>query len=126
MNIGIIGTGTMGSGIAQAFAMQEGNRVFLCGIREVSVARGLDRIRRNISYLVNKNKLTAEEGESILGRIITGTPEICNECDLIVESVPEDLDLKKQVFSQLMNIVPKDCLFASNTSSLSLSRIEEG
>lgn len=126
MKVGIVGTGTMGSGIAQAFAMKEGNEVFLCGVRPASVEKGFERIRRNIQFLVNKEKITAEEGEAILGRITLGNNSICSQCDLIVESVPEDLELKRKVFQELMNIVPKDCLFTSNTSSLSLSRIEEG
>ena len=126
MVVGVIGAGTMGSGIAQAFAMTDGYDVRLCDIKEEFAEGGKKKIEKNINFLVNKEKITAEKGAEILGKIKTGLKDICTDCDLVVEVCPEVLAIKQATFKELMNIVPKDCMFASNTSSLSITEIGAG
>ena len=126
MVVGVIGAGTMGSGIAQAFAMTDGYDVRLCDIKEEFAEGGKKKIEKNINFLVNKEKITAEKGAEILGKIKTGLKDICTDCDLVVEVCPEVLAIKQATFKELMNIFPKDCMFASNTSSLSITEIGAG
>lgn len=126
MIVGIIGAGTMGAGIAQAFAMTDGYEVRLCDIKEEYAQGGLARITKNINFLVGKEKITAEKGEEILGRIKVGLNNICADCDLVVEVALEKMEIKQSIFKELMTIVKPDCMFASNTSSLSITKIGEG
>ena len=123
MIVGIIGAGTMGSGIAQAFAQCEGFQVCLCDINEELAARGKGRIENQLMKRVQKGKMDESAAQAILGRITTGTKEICSDCDLIVEAAFESMDVKKQTFQSLMRIAKPDCIFASNTSSLSITEI---
>ena len=126
MVVGVVGAGTMGSGIAQAFAMTDGYEVRLCDIKEEFAEGGKKKIEKNINFLVSKEKISADKGAEILGKIKTGLKEICTDCDLVVEVCPEVMAIKKQTFKELMEIVPKDCIFASNTSSLSITEIGAG
>ena len=126
MKVGIIGAGTMGSGIAQAFAQTEGYEVFLCDINEEFAANGKNKIAKGFEKRVAKGKMAQEEADKILGKITTGVKTICTDCDLIVEVALENLEIKKNIFTELMGIVKKDCMFASNTSSLSITKIGEG
>ena len=126
MIVGIIGAGTMGAGIAQAFAMTDGYEVRLCDIKEEYAQGGLARITKNINFLVGKEKITAEKGEEILGRIKVGLNDICADCDLVVEVALEKMEIKQSIFKESMTIVKPDCMFASNTSSLSITKIGEG
>ena len=123
MIVGIIGAGTMGSGIAQAFAQCEGFKVRLCDITAEFAARGKGRIENQLTKRVQKGKMTAEAAQTILDRITTGTKDICTDCDLIVEAAFESMDVKKQTFQELMAIAKPACIFASNTSSLSITEI---
>ena len=123
MIVGIIGAGTMGSGIAQAFAQCEGFEVKLCDITAELAARGKGRIQNQLMKRVQKGRMTAEEAEAILDRITTGTKEICGDCDLILEAAFENMDVKKDTFQALTGIAKPDCIFASNTSSLSITEI---
>ena len=123
MIVGIIGAGTMGSGIAQAFAQCEGFEVRLCDITADIAARGKDRIENQLMKRVAKGKMDEEAAKAILGRITTGTKEICSDCDLIVEAAFESMDVKKDTFRSLMRIARPDCIFASNTSSLYITEI---
>lgn len=123
MIVGIIGAGTMGSGIAQAFAQCEGFEVRLCDITADIAARGKGRIESQLMKRVAKGKMDEEAAKAILGRITTGTKEICSDCDLIVEAAFESMDVKKDTFQSLMRIAKPDCIFASNTSSLSITEI---
>ena len=125
MKVGIIGAGTMGSGIAQAFAMTDGYEVRLCDIKEEFAQAGFAKIQKNINFLVGKEKITKEAGDAIISKIKVGLSDICSDCDLIVEVALEKMEVKQQIFKELQNIVPKDCIFASNTSSLSITRIGE-
>ena len=125
MKVGIIGAGTMGSGIAQAFAMTEGYEVRLCDIKEEYAQAGFAKIQKNINFLVGKEKISKEAGDAIISKIKVVIYDICSDCDLIVEVALEKMEVKQQIFKELQNIVPKDCIFASNTSSLSITRIGE-
>ena len=126
MKVGVIGAGTMGSGIAQAFAMTDGYEVCLCDIKTEYAEGGLAKIKKNMDFLVGKEKITQEKANEILGKITTGLNDICGDCDLIVEVALEDLKIKQDIFASLQKIVKKDCMFASNTSSLSITKIGEG
>lgn len=126
MIVGIIGAGTMGSGIAQAFAMTEGYEVRLCDIKKEYAEGGLAKIQKNMNFLVSKEKITQDKADAILGRIKTGLNEICADCDLVVEVALEKMEIKQSIFKELTGIVKKDCMFASNTSSLSITKIGEG
>ena len=126
MIVGIIGAGTMGSGIAQAFAMTEGFEVRLCDIKTEYAEGGLAKIQKNMNFLVSKEKITQDKADAILGRIKTGLNDICADCDLVVEVALEKMEIKQSIFKELQGIVKKDCMFASNTSSLSITKIGEG
>lgn len=126
MKVGIIGAGTMGSGIAQAFAMTDGYEVCLCDIKEEFAEGGKAKIQKNMNFLVGKEKITQEKADEVMGKITTGLNNICGECDLIVEVALEKMEIKQAIFKELQGIVKKDCMFASNTSSLSITKIGEG
>ena len=125
MKVGIIGSGTMGTGIAIAFAQNEIYDIHLCNIHPVSAQKAFARIEKKLSHLQEKGILSKEKVSAMLEKITIGDNSICTDCELIVETVPEDLSLKQQVFRELSSIVPENCLFVSNTSSLSVSRIEK-
>lgn len=127
MKVGVIGAGTMGSGIAQAFAQTEGYEVYLCDINEEFAANGKNKIAKGFEKRVAKGKMDQAAVDSILAKITTGTKEICTDCDLIVEAALEVMDVKKQTFKELQDIVKNDsCIFATNTSSLSITEIGQG
>ena len=126
MVVGVIGAGTMGSGIAQAFAQVDGFEVRLCDIKEEFAAGGKEKIKKGLDKMVAKGKMEQADADKILGRIKTGLKDICTDCDLIVEATFEDMQVKKDTFTELQSIVPKDCIFTSNTSSLNISEIGEG
>ena len=126
MIVGVIGAGTMGAGIAQAFAMTDGYEVRLCDIKQEFADGGKARIEKNINFLVGKEKITAEKGAEILGKIQTGLKDICTDCDLVIEVAPEVMSIKKETFKELQSIVRPECIFATNTSSLSITEIGAG
>ena len=126
MKVGIIGAGTMGSGIAQAFAQTEGYEVCLCDINEEFAARGKANIAKGFEKRVAKGKMEQEAADKILAKITTGVKDICTDCDLIVEAAIERMDIKKQTFRELTEICKPDCIFATNTSSLSITEIGAG
>lgn len=126
MKVGIIGAGTMGGGIAQAFAEAEGYEVYLCDINEEFAANGKARIEKGLSKLVSKGKTTQEAADAILNKITTGTKDICTDADLIIEAALEVMSVKQQTFKELQDIVPSTCIFATNTSSLSITEIGAG
>ena len=126
MKVGVLGAGTMGSGIAQAFAQTEGYEVCLCDINDEFAANGKNKIAKGFEKRIAKGKMDQAAADSILAKITTGTKEICTDCDLIVEAALEVMDVKKQTFKELQDIVKKDCMFATNTSSLSITEIGAG
>lgn len=126
MKVGIIGAGTMGSGIAQAFAQTEGYEVYLCDINEEFAANGKNKIAKGFEKRIAKGKMAQEDADKILAKITTGVKDICTDADLIVEAALEVMDVKKQTFKELQEIVPAECMFATNTSSLSITEIGAG
>lgn len=126
MKVGVIGAGTMGSGIAQAFAQAEGYEVCLCDINEEFAAKGKNKIEKGFEKRIAKGKMTQDTAQSILSRITTGVKDICTDCDLVVEAAVENMEIKKQTFRELQSICKKECMFVSNTSSLSITEIGTG
>lgn len=126
MKVGIIGAGTMGSGIAQAFAQTEGYEVYLCDINDEFAANGKKKIAKGFEKRIAKGKMDQDKADAILAKITTGTKDICTDADLVVEAALEDMAIKKQTFKELQEIVPADCIFATNTSSLSITEIGAG
>ena len=126
MKVGIIGAGTMGSGIAQAFAQTEGYSVALCDINEEFAAKGKAKIAKGFEKRIAKGKMEQAAADAILAKITTGTKEICADCDLIIEAAIENMAIKKQTFKELQSICKADAMFATNTSSLSITEIGAG
>lgn len=126
MVVGVIGAGTMGSGIAQAFAQTEGYSVCLCDINEEFAANGKNKIAAQYAKRVAKGKMTQEAADAILNKITTGVKDICTDCDLVVEAAIENLAIKQQTFQELDKICKPECIFATNTSSLSITAISAG
>ena len=123
MKVGIIGAGTMGSGIAQAFAQSNGYEVLLCDINEEFAANGKNKIAKGLNGRVAKGKMEQAAADAILAKITTGTKEICKDCDLVIEAAIENMEIKKQTFQELSQICKPECMFATNTSSLSITEI---
>ena len=127
MKVGVIGAGTMGQGIAKAFAQNEGYEVALCDIKQEWADGGKEKIAKGYDRLVQKGKMTQDAVDAILGRITPGLKEnLCADCDLIVEAAFEDMQVKKTTFAELDKIAKPECVFASNTSSLSITEIGNG
>ena len=120
--IGIVGAGTMGNGIAQAFAGC-GYEVTMTDISEAAVQRGLKTIDGSLDRLVKKEKLTADAKAATLARIKTATEVAAVKgSDLIIEAATENLDLKLKLFTQLSELAG-DAILATNTSSISVTRL---
>ena len=126
MKVGVIGAGTMGSGIAQAFAQTEGYEVCLCDINEEFAANGKAKIAKGLEKRVARGKMEQATVDAILAKITTGVKDICTDCDLIVEAAIENMEIKKQTFKELQDICKKDAIFATNTSSLAITEIGAG
>ena len=129
MKVAVVGAGTMGRGIAQAFAQcKDVEKVYLCDVEVEYAEAGLHRIVSSLSNRVAKGKMKQEEAGSILSKIQTGKDEIAEDPDLVIEAVLEDMDLKKKLFKHMQNEVVKnpDCIYATNTSSLSITEIGAG
>ena len=123
MKIGILGSGTMGVGIAQTFAQSKGYEIVICGSTPESGERGKEKINKRLNSRIKKGKIGQEEAEEILLRINPGYYRDCQDCEMIIEAIPENLELKQKLFRQMQNICGNDCIFASNTSSLSITEI---
>ena len=126
MKVGVIGAGTMGSGIAQAFAQTEGYEVVLCDINEAFAEKGKEKIAKGLQKKVVRGKLSEEEAETIIGKITTGLRDKCADCDLIVEAAFEDMAIKHEMFKELDTLCKPETIFATNTSSLSITEIGAG
>lgn len=125
MKVGVIGAGTMGSGIAQVFA-QAGHDVCLCDINEEFAANGKKKIEKGFAKRIARGKMAQEDADKVLEKIQTGVKDICADCDLIVEAAIENMEIKKQTFKELQAICKPECIFATNTSSLSITEIGAG
>ena len=126
MKVGVIGAGTMGSGIAQAFVQTEGYEVVLCDINEAFAEKGKEKIAKGLQKKVARGKLSEEEAEAIIGKITTGPRDKCADCDLIVEAAFEDMAIKHEMFKELDTLCKPETIFATNTSSLSITEIGAG
>ncbi|MCL2052597.1 MAG: 3-hydroxyacyl-CoA dehydrogenase NAD-binding domain-containing protein [Lachnospiraceae bacterium] len=126
MKVGVIGAGAMGSGIAQVFAQVDGYEVYLCDINEEFALNGKNKIKKGFDKRVASGKMEQDKADAVLAKITTGVKTICTDADLIVEAALEVMDIKKQTFKELQDICPKDCIFATNTSSLSITEIGQG
>ena len=123
MKIGILGAGSMGSGIAQV-ASQSGHDVVLCDTNQEQLDNAKAKLAKIMSRLVEKDRVNEDESASIQNRISYATSMNSFEgCGLVIEAIIENLDIKKNVFSTLESIVDADCILASNTSSLSIASI---
>ena len=121
--VGIVGAGTMGNGIAHVFA-KCGFAVRLCEVEQRSLDRGMETIRKNLGREVSKGKLTQEDADAALARIEgTLARTALGDCDLIVEAATEQLEVKRQIFEDLDRIAKPGVILASNTSSISITRL---
>lgn len=123
-NIVVIGAGTMGNGIAHTFA-QTGFKVNLVDVSNEALEKGLKTITANLDRIVAKGKLTEEQKSSALANISTFTTleDAATNADLIVEAATENLDLKLKIFRQMDELAPENCILATNTSSISITKI---
>lgn len=119
----VLGAGTMGAGIVQAFA-QKGHEVIVRDIKEEFVERGIAGINKGLSRQVAKGKMTEEAKEEILSRI-SGTTDLnlAADCDLVVEAAVENMKIKREIFAELDLICKPETILASNTSSLSITEV---
>lgn len=124
-NVGVIGAGTMGQGIANAFATA-GYNVTVCDIKIEWAQNGINKIGAKLDKLVSREKITAEKAEGIKANLTAGEYKDLADCDLIVEAVLEKMEIKKNLFKTLDEICKEDCIFGTNTSSLSVTEIANG
>ena len=124
-NVGVIGAGTMGQGIANAFATA-GYNVTVCDIKIEWAQNGINKIGAKLDKLVSRVKITAEKAEGIKANLTAGEYKDLADCDLIVEAVLEKMEIKKDLFKTLDEICKEDCIFGTNTSSLSVTEIANG
>ncbi|MGI6259617.1 MAG: 3-hydroxyacyl-CoA dehydrogenase family protein [Anaerolineaceae bacterium] len=126
MKVAVIGAGTMGSGIAQAFAQTEGYEVILTDINLELAQKGQQRIAKGLQSRVDRGRMEQAASDQINARIKAGLIEDCTDCDLVVEAVLEEISIKKDTFKKLDEIAKPECIFASNTSSLSITEMAQG
>ena len=121
--VGVVGAGTMGNGIAHVFA-RSGYQVVLCDVEQRFLDRALETIGKNLEREVGKNKITASDKAAALQRI---TPVLqrreLRECDFIVEAATERFEIKAEIFRDLDKICPAEVIVASNTSSISITKL---
>lgn len=123
IKVGVIGSGAMGSGIAQVAAMT-GHEVHVYDANPVAAQSAGDNLRKSLQKLVEKGKCSQEKYNQVLNNIIfQSSIDKLNSCELIIEAIVENLEVKKEVFAALESIVSDTCILASNTSSLSIASI---
>ena len=123
-NITVLGSGVMGHGIAQVSATA-GYNIVLRDIKQEFLDKAMEKIRWSLDKLVNKEKISKEEGDAIFGRIkpVVDLSEAVRDAQLVIEVVPEIMDLKKQVYAELDKVAAPNVIFASNTSTLPITEI---
>tara|TARA_B100001027_G_scaffold171357_1_gene122803 strand:- start:4021 stop:4863 length:843 start_codon:yes stop_codon:yes gene_type:complete len=125
MKIAVIGAGQMGNGIAQV-AASAGYEVLMVDIKQEYVEKGINTIKKSLGKLVSKERISQSDADSAIARIKLSTERNdCHDVDLVVEAVPEIVELKIEIFSELDKICKPDCILASNTSSISISTIAD-
>ena len=121
--IGVMGTGTMGSGIIQVCAAA-GYDVVIRSSKQEYIDGALAKIDKNLSKMVSREKISEEDKAATLGRISGGTTfDVLADCDLIIESSTENMDKKKELFAELDKVCRDDAILATNTSALSITEI---
>src|SRR2546429_4140771 len=121
--VAVIGAGTMGNAIAHVFA-RRGFNVVLCDVEQRFLDRGLDTIAKNLDREVAKNKITAGDKESALGRIAAVVDRAkLGDCDLAIEAATEKFEIKAEIFRELDRVMRAEVILASNTSSISITKI---
>src|SRR5207248_1067842 len=121
--IGVIGAGTMGNGIAQV-AARAGHKVILRDVKDEFLQRGMAAIDKSLQRDVDKERLKEEEKRAIVNRIQSATEmSALKDCDLVVEAVTEDVNVKTDVFRQLDELTRPAAILASNTSSISITKL---
>ena len=123
-NIVVIGAGTMGNGIAHTFA-QTGFQVSLVDVSQGALDKGLATITKNLDRIISKGNMTEDQKTTTLNNIssFTSLADCAEKADLIVEAATENLDLKLKIFKQMDELAPADCILATNTSSISITKI---
>lgn len=124
MKIAVIGAGTMGNGIAHVFAMH-GHKVNLCDVSDEALSKAIETIKTNLWRMVAKEKITEDVHDASLSKISTFTSiqEAVKDADLVIEAASEKEEIKLRIFGLLDEHAPKDCILASNTSSISITKI---
>lgn len=123
MKVGVLGAGSMGIGIAQIAATQ-GHEVILCDNNRAAMERSLEGMKKILNRQVEKGRMQQEEVEAILGRIQpTGMMNEFNDCQIVIEAIVENLNVKREVFQKMEEVVEDTCILATNTSSLSVAAI---
>ena len=123
MKICVVGTGTMGGGIAQTFA-QAGYSVIFKGRSEASLNKAIASITKSLSKQVEKGKMEEAKKEEILSNITAATEYAdCSDADLFIEAIAEDMETKKNTFAEIEKIAKEDAIMATNTSSLSITEV---
>ena len=124
--IGVVGAGTMGHGIAQV-AAQAGLAVTMCDVAPAALERGVAGIGKSLDRLIAKGKLSSADKDGVLGRIATaGDLSALASCQLVVEAVVEKLPIKASVLAELDRVCPPETILASNTSSISITKLAAG
>ncbi|MGO2512414.1 3-hydroxyacyl-CoA dehydrogenase PaaH [Marinomonas polaris] len=124
--IGVIGAGAMGAGIAQV-AAQAGHQVKLYDNREGVAQTAIDSMAKQMAKLVERNKFTSEQVQQILARLkVANSLDDLSDTGLVVEAIVENIDVKKVIFDTLESVCAADCILASNTSSISITRLAAG
>ena len=126
MIVGIVGAGNMGTGIAKAFAMNDGFTVYLCDSNELIANKAKRRIGKELEYSVERGRYTKEQADAMMKRIVTGTKYICEEADLVIECIYEDVKTKKETLKELDKICKPECLLCTNTSRYSITELGAG
>lgn len=121
--IGVIGSGTMGMGIAQVASMA-GHKVIIYDANENALKNAQTKLQNLVNSLSAKSKISASDAVAIMGRMyFSNNITACSECQLVIEAIIENLEIKQDVFKSVENIVSKSCILASNTSSLSITSL---
>ena len=121
--VAVIGTGTMGNGIAQVFATK-GYDVYMVDIKQEFLDKAAATIAKSMDRLIKKEKITADDKKATLDRLHTGTDlGVAKDVQLVIEAVTENLEIKLDIFKKLDEICPPDVILASNTSSLPITQL---
>lgn len=127
LRVTVVGAGTMGHGIAQV-AAAAGCEVRLHDVSEAAIGKGIEGIRANLERGIERGKVSTAERDAVLSRVVAA-PDLgaaAAQADLVIEAVPESIELKRRVFEQVARSAPSSALLASNTSSLSITAIATG